>query len=47
LLDSGALKEESIVNKVGFATNYLHVSFNPINSHVVLTYLACHIPQRL
>jgi bloom syndrome protein len=26
LLESRALKEESIVNKVGFATNYLHVS---------------------
>lgn len=26
LLESGALKEKSIVNKVGFATNYLHVS---------------------
>ncbi|KAF1923638.1 uncharacterized protein M421DRAFT_96042 [Didymella exigua CBS 183.55] len=24
LLESGALKEESVVNKVGFATNYLH-----------------------
>lgn len=27
LLESGALKEKSIVNKVGFATNYLHVSY--------------------
>ena len=26
LLESGALRERSIVNKVGFATNYLHVS---------------------
>ena len=26
LLESRALKEESVVNKVGFATNYLHVS---------------------
>jgi bloom syndrome protein len=27
LLEIGALKEKSKVNKVGFATNYLHVSF--------------------
>lgn len=35
LLESGSLKEESIVNKVGFATNYLHVRLSLLldNTH--------------
>lgn len=43
LLEARALKEESIVNKVGFATNYLHVSVSVIlptyaNQHSLLRF---------
>lgn len=47
LLDAGAFKESSVTNKVGFATNYLHVSRFYLVFMSLLTLLACYQPQRL
>jgi bloom syndrome protein len=45
LLDAGAFKERSKVNKVGFATNYLHVRiYDPDYGHI-LTAAACFDTQ--
>ena len=41
LLDAGALKEKSKLNKVGFATNYLHVRMALLIRFLILTIAAC------
>jgi bloom syndrome protein len=45
LLDAGAFKERSKVNKVGFATNYLHVRFYDPDYGHILTAAACFDTQ--
>jgi bloom syndrome protein len=47
LLDVGDLKERSKVNKVGFATNYLHVRMAHVILHSMLTVIACLHTQRV